>query len=206
VRYIGGMYDNLALKGETIAPTEIVAADLQRRILAQLVEAIQPANLAIPEPLLVNLAPPAEGRDPEDFNMPTGAAFDHLAAARTLSAMVLEQLLEPERAARLVAFADRQANPLTLPEVLKAVVTATWGAPRDADARERSLRRVTSRVALDAIMLLGASPQSTPEVRAVALDELARLKGMLAARVNPGAYAPKSSALPQPPGAPIGER
>jgi hypothetical protein len=142
--------------------------------------------------------------------------------------MVLEQLLEPERAARLVAFADRQANPLTLPEVLKAVVTATWGAPRDADARERSLRRVTSRVALDAIMLLGASPQSTPEVRAVALDELARLKGTLAARVNqdamsdalarqaarditkylenPAAYAPKSSALPQPPGAPIGAR
>jgi hypothetical protein len=227
VRYIGGMYDNLALKGEAIAPTELVPVDLQRRVLAQLLEAIQPVNLAIPESLLVNLAPPTAG-DPEDFRMPTGAAFDHLAAARTLSAMVLEQLLEPERAARIVSFADRQANPVTLAEVLKAVVNATWGAPRDADARARSLRRVTSRVALDAIMLLGASPQSTPEVRAVALDELARLKTSLAARVdgdpmgdalarqagrditkyldNPTAYAPKSSALPQPPGAPIGER
>jgi hypothetical protein len=228
VRYIGGMYDNLALKGETIVPTEIVPVELQRRVLEQLMDAIQPANLAIPESLLVNLAPPPDGREPEDFNMPTGTAFDHLAAARTLSGMVLEQLLEPERAARLVSFADRQANALTLPDVLKSVVAATWDAPRDADAKSRSLRRVTQRAALDAMMLVGASAQATPDVRAAVLDELARLRtslgnrtdpdGVSAAHIrqahrdltkyleNPAAYAPKSSALPQPPGAPIGEK
>src|SRR4029450_13565587 len=108
VRYVGGMYDNLAIKGESIAPTEIVPAPLQRDVLAQLMEAIQPANLAIPERLLVSLAPSATGRDIEEFSMPTGPAFDHLAASRTLGAMVLEQLLEPELSAPLIAFADSQ--------------------------------------------------------------------------------------------------
>ena len=229
VRYIGGMYDNLAVKGESIAPTEIVPAALQRDVLTQLMTALQPANLVIPETLLVNLAPSADGRDPEDFTMPTGPAFDHLAAARTLAAMVLEQLLDPERAARLVSFADREAGALTLPQVLAAVNDATWGAPRDADTRARSLRRVTQRVALDAMMILGASPQATPEVRAITLNRLARLRERLAGSAaapsndeateahirqaardiakyldNPVAYAPKPSALPQPPGAPIG--
>ncbi len=160
--------------------------------------------------------------------MPTGAAFDHLAAARTLSAMVLEQLLEPERSARLIAFADRQPNALTFPQVLRAVLDATWNAPTDAALSARSLRRVSQREALEAMMILGASPQATPEVRAVALQTLANLKTSLAARTtadevttahihqaqrditkyleNPTAYQPKSSALPQPPGAPIGEK
>jgi hypothetical protein len=226
VRYIGGLYDNLAVKGESLAPTEIVPAALQRDVLAALMQALQPANLAIPERLLLNLAPSATGRDIEEFSMPTGAAFDHLAAARTLSAMVLEQLLEPERSARLIAFADRQPSALTLPQVLRAVLDATWNAPADPTAAARSLRRVAQREALEAMMILGASPQSTPEVRAVTVQTLATLKTTLAGRAgadevtsahlhqaqrditkyleNPTAYQPKSAALPQPPGAPIG--
>jgi hypothetical protein len=112
--------------------------------------------------------------------------------------------------------------------VLRQVVTATWAAPKDVDPKGRSLRRVTEREALDAIMILGASPQATPEVRAVALNHVSQLKTRLAAihdadavteahlrqaqrditkyLENPTAYAPKSFALPQPPGAPIGIR
>lgn len=228
VRYVGGMYDNLAMRGESVPPTEIVPAPLQRDVIAQLMEAIQPANLAIPERLLVNLAPSPNGHDIEDFAMPTGPAFDQLAAARTVSAMVLEQLLEPERAARLIAFADRQRDPLTFPQVLRTVLDATWNAPADAAAGARSLRRVSQRAALDAMMILGASPQATPEVRAVTLQMLAQLRATLSGRTSqdevmtahirqaerditkylesPTAYAPKSFALPQPPGAPIGAR
>jgi hypothetical protein len=228
VRYIGGMYDTRAVTGESVPPTEIVPAALQREVLGQLMAAIQPENLAIPERLLASLAPSAEGREPEDFNMPTGAAFDQLAAARTVSAMVLEQLLDPERSARLVAFADRQPDALTLPEVLTAVLDATWHATPDATASARSLRRVAGRAAVEAMMLLGASSQATPEVRAVTLQTLTGLRGALKGGPirddmasahrrqaerditkyleNPAAYAPKSSALPQPPGAPLGEK
>ncbi len=47
--------------------------------------------------------------------MDTGYAFSHLAAARTLSDMIVGQILQPETANRLIAFADRQENALTLP-------------------------------------------------------------------------------------------
>ena len=95
---------------------------------------------------------------------------------------MLEPLLEPERAARLVAFADRQPGSLGLPEVMQAMLTHTWKAPRDADARHRSLRRVTQRVALDSMMILGAHENTTPEARAYAFEQIARLGSELAAR------------------------
>ena len=196
--------------------------------MSLLIEILQPANLAIPDRLLAELAPSPEGRDIEEFTFSTGEAFDHLSAARTLSALVLEQLLEPARAARLVTFADRQANGLTLPEVLTAIIRATWESGRQGNESTmlKSLRRVAQREALDAMMLLGAHAQASPEVRAVTLDQLTKLRGALAERhesdpaaeahlrqaerdltkylENPAAYAPKSPALPQPPGAPLG--
>jgi hypothetical protein len=230
VRYIGGMYDNIALKGESVAPTEIVPVALQRDVLSLLIEMIQPSNLALPERLLVELAPSPDGRDIEELNVSTGEAFDHLSAARTLSALVLEQLLEPARAARLVTFADRQSAALTLPDVLNAVTVATWesSAPAGESKMLSSLRRVAQREALDAMMILGAHAQATPEVRAVTLDHLTRLRTSLARRANtdgaaaahirqaerdlakylenPSAYGVKSSAPQQPPGAPLGTR
>jgi hypothetical protein len=94
---------------------------------------------------------------------------------------VLGDLFEPARAARLVALSDRDPKTLTLPEVIDAVFDKTWEAPRDADARHRSLRRVTQRVALDAMMILGGHRDTTPEVRAVVLDRLAQLEADLLA-------------------------
>jgi hypothetical protein len=96
--------------------------------------------------------------------------------------MVLGDLLQPDRAARLVAFADRQANALTLPEVLGKVVEATWGARTSDSARHASLRRVTERAALDALMMLGAHVDATPEVRAVVLQEIRKLGQTLTTR------------------------
>ena len=42
-------------------------------------------------------------------------------------------------------------------------------------ARHRSLRRVTQRVALDSMMILGGSDDTSPESRAYVLDQLASL-------------------------------
>jgi len=233
VKYVGGMYHNLVTKGENIPPTEIVPVALQRDVVDLLMQAIQPANLAIPDRLLGVLTPPPY-RDIED--MSDGYAFDHLRAARILSAMVIEQLLEPERAARMVAFADRQPDAFTLPALVDAIMQNTWSAPRDQQPADRSLRRVSQRVALDALMALGGHAQVTPEVRAVVLDRLDRLRTQLSSRhdddpvteahlrqserdiahymQNPAGNAPKTilpnwgarprSRYPLPPGPPLG--
>ena len=233
VRYIGGQYQNLVVKGEEMRPTDIVPAPLQREVLGLLLSAVEPANLSLPEPLLVQLTP-TPGTNLEDLS--SDAAFDHLKAARILSAMVLEPLLEADRAARLVMFADRQSGAVTLPEVVQAMLTATWKAPRDADAKHRSLRRVTQRVALDSMMILGGSDDASPESRAYILDQLTFLARDIAGKTdddpvtashyrqaardieryleNPKANAPRSasaawggrprSRFPLPPGPPLG--
>jgi hypothetical protein len=232
IGYIGGMYHNIVVKGETLPPTEIVPAALQREVLGLLMEALQPANLAIPESLLAQLTP-APGENLED--MSNDYAFDHLRAARILSAMILEPLFTPARAARLVAFADRQPDALSLPQVVDAVLDATWRAPADANPRDASLRRVTQRVALDSLMMLGAHADTSPEVRAYVLDQIAALGESLRTRSdqnpitnahyhqaardiarhleNPAENAPKSvlvwgsrprSRYPLPPGPPVG--
>jgi hypothetical protein len=232
IGYVGGMYHNIVVKGETVPPTEIVPVALQREVLGLLMESLEPANLAIPETLLTQLTP-TPGANLED--LAEDYAFDHLRAARILSAMVLEPLLTPERAARLVAFADRQPNALSLPEVVDAVLARTWRATADADTRHKSLRRVAQRTALDALMMLGAHADTSPEVRGYVLDQIAKLAESLKTRRddnpitdahyrqaerdivrfldNPTANAPKSalswggrprSRYPLPPGPPLG--
>ncbi|MDP1570558.1 MAG: zinc-dependent metalloprotease [Vicinamibacterales bacterium] len=177
-RYVGGQYHNIAVKGESLPPTAPVPAALQREVLGLLMEALDPANLAMPEALLAQLTPdPGSNRE----DMSEDYLFDHLRAARILSALVLGDLLEPARAARLVALSDRDPSTVSLQEVVAAVVDRTWSAPPDADARHRALRRVTERVALDALMMLGAHRDATPEVRAFVLDRLSQLEAQLRA-------------------------
>jgi hypothetical protein len=179
INYIGGMYHNIVVKGETLPATEIVPAALQREVLGLLMDSVEPSNMTLPEPLLAQLTP-NPGENLEDLS--SDYSFDHLRAARILSALVFEPLLAPERAARLVAFADRQAGALSLPDVVQAMLARTWKATRDPDPRHRSLRRVTQRVALDSMMILGANENTTPEARAYILDQIARLATEIAAR------------------------
>jgi len=61
-------------------------------------------------------------------------------------------------------------------------LAATWRAAPDTDARHRSLRRVTERVALDSMMMLGGHADTSPEVRAYVLDQLAGLGESLRTR------------------------
>jgi len=229
VRYIGGMYHNYVMKGDTLPPTEIVPAAYQREMLGLLTQALQPKELEIPEPLLELLTPDADGfrssTSIEEFHVDTGYAFDHLSAARTLSDMIVGQILQPETANRLISFADRQENALTLPETIATLLDATWNAPRDSTPMQRSLRRVSRQVVLDELMMLGANPKSSPETRAVVLEQLVQLKGKISGMhdtdavteatlrqserdvtrylLNPAANAPKAAALPQPAGPPL---
>jgi Met-zincin/Domain of unknown function (DUF5117) len=189
VRYVGGMYTNYAVKGESIPPTQIVPAAKQREILGLLLDDVDPASLVIPEPLLASLTtavdrePGGGGRggqpDQENMQSSMGYAFDHLAAARTIAGLVFDQLFEPATAARLVGFADRQPDALTLPQVIDACAKKVFGTPAQA-GMQRSLQRQTQRVFLDAVMTLGASPQATPDVKAVVIASLAQVKATVA--------------------------
>lgn len=191
VRYIGGMYQNIVVKGETLPPTEIVPAAKQREILSLLLDTLDPASLEIPETILASLTTaventprPVSGPDLENFEMATGYAFDHLSAARTVAGLVFQQLFEPDKAARLISFADRQPNALTLPEVIEACSNKVWSSPAPS-GMDKSLQRQTQRVFVEELMTLGASVAATADVKAVVMAEATSLRAKVAEMKSP---------------------
>ncbi|WP_439546105.1 zinc-dependent metalloprotease [Sandarakinorhabdus sp.] len=228
VKYIGGIYTDIVVKGENRPATTPIPAKLQRDTLAVLLRALTPAELAIPESLLAQLTPDP-GRNLEDLS--DDPVFNQLQAARIAAALVVEPLLAPDRAARLVSLQARGLDGVTLPDLIDALMAASWNA-KSGDA---ALLRVVQKAVLDGLMILGDSDSTAPEARALALQTLADLAKTLPTRTSdalgtafnrqtaaditayladPAARAPKSvsvswgksprSRAPQPPGPPLG--
>jgi len=159
-----------------------VPAAKQKEALVLLLAAIEPENLDIPDRVLNVLVPPPSGtrRSQEQFSSEAGDAFSPLTAARVLAGLVVQPLLEPERAARLTLATERDA--LTWSSVVGRLVGATWSAPVDSSSHLAALRRVAQRTVLDALLDLAAKPEATPEARSVVHARLVRLRGELKAR------------------------
>jgi hypothetical protein len=113
------------------------------------------------------------------MEMATGYAFDQLSAARTLAGLVFDQLFTYDKANRLVSFADRQQNALTLPQVIEACIKKVFDTPAQG-AMNKSLQRQSQRVFAEALMTLGASAQATQDVKAVVMMEAAALRTKVA--------------------------
>jgi hypothetical protein len=156
-----------------------VPAAKQKEALDLLMAALAPENLDIPERIVAALVAEPSGTLPtrERFASDAGPVFSPLSAARALAFLIVNPLLDPERAARLTLASGPDA--LTLNALLRRLVNATWGAPADASPRLASLRRVSQRVVLDALLDLAAGPQAAPEVRALTLATLVRLRDSL---------------------------
>jgi hypothetical protein len=86
----------------------------------------------------------------------------------------------PERAARLVAFHDRDPRLPSLTEVISATIDRTWGATHPA--RQAALGRVAERVVVDELIRLAAEPEASVETRAGAEWGLRRIAGMAVVR------------------------
>ncbi|MFQ5694818.1 MAG: zinc-dependent metalloprotease, partial [Terriglobia bacterium] len=229
VKLVGGLEYTYAVKGDGQGATRLIKPARQREALRVILEGLRPEALALPESLLQKLAPRPFGYQPtgEGFRSKTAPVFDELGAARTLATMIVEAVLNRERAARLVAFATRQAQPLTLDEVVEELIDATWKQPWAAEPKRATLQRVAQRVVLDRLLALAGDKEATVEVRAVAEWALAELVDdlkdqehpeplgealrQLAVRdiqrfLNRGDEATRrSEALAPPPGSPIGQ-
>src|SRR5204862_3461419 len=130
----------------------------QLEALGMLAAALQPQELAIPDSVLTLMVPGAGGVTPsvELFGTRTRPSFDELGAARTLSQMIVDMVLQRERAARLVQFALRPGAALALGDVIDALVASTWKAPAPATAKLAALQRVTQRAVTDRLLQLAA--------------------------------------------------
>jgi len=140
----------------------------QRAALASLILALEPRELAIPDTVLTLLGPRPFSYQPyvELFGSRTRPAFDELGAARTLAQMIVDGILQRDRAARVVAFQTRAPRALTLGEVVDAL-TAEWSATDPASPKLAALRRVAQRAVVDRMLLLAADKEAAPEVRSL---------------------------------------
>src|SRR4029079_19333149 len=106
---IGGMEYSNAVRGDGQQATRPVAYQQQLDALRAMLDALKPEELAIPDTVLTLMAPGATSVTPavELFASRTRPAFDELGAAQALSQMIVDMILQRDRAARLVELATR---------------------------------------------------------------------------------------------------
>jgi len=181
IKAVGGMEYRYAVRGDSGAPTRVIPAAAQRRALETVLDALAPRDLAVPERVLRMLAPRPFGYavDGRGFSSAAAPAFDQVGIARTLAATVVGGVLAPQRAARLVAFADRDPRQPSLTEVIGRMIDRTWGTASPAE--HAALQRVVQRVVVDELIELARRSEATPEVRAAAEWGLRRISRQLAA-------------------------
>jgi hypothetical protein len=168
---IGGMEYSNAVRGDGQQATRPVSYVRQMDALRAMLDALEADELAIPDTILTLMAPGAAGVTPsvELFPSKTRPAFDELGAAQSLATMIVDMLLQRDRAARLVEFAGRGQGPhLSLSGAIDALVAATWDAPASASPKLAAINRVTQRVVAEKLLMLAADADASPQVRAMA--------------------------------------
>ncbi|MHB1311151.1 MAG: zinc-dependent metalloprotease [Gemmatimonadaceae bacterium] len=177
---IGGMEYSNTVKGDGQFATRIVDGARQREALRAVLAELSPRELAIPDTLLSLFVPRFDAGNVELAPSRTRPAFDERSTARALAQMIVDGVLQRERAARLVAFAPRAAGLPTLGEVIDEMVKATWGQPADASAKYAALQRVSQRAVADGLLALAADKQAAPDVRAIVDVKLGELRTLAA--------------------------
>ncbi|CAN5348654.1 zinc-dependent metalloprotease [soil metagenome] len=225
-KVLGGQHYSYAHRGDQQEPLRPATAAEQRAALDALLRTLDPAALTLPTGVLAQLPPRpfTYGPHRELFNRYTGLVFDPIAPAVVASDLTVSMILQPERAARLVAQHAMDPSLPGLPQTIDRLVEATFGR-RPGNTYEAEVARVTQRVVVERLMDLAADAPM-PQVRAVAALKLEELRGrtqrstrdeaerahlrLIAADVARFAERPhererRLTPLEAPPGAPIGE-
>ncbi|MCX6549555.1 MAG: zinc-dependent metalloprotease [Acidobacteria bacterium] len=225
---LGGQHYIYAMRGDGREPYRWAPAAEQRAALKALLDTIKPSVLVLPDPVLKRIPPRPDGYDitREMFPRYTGMTFDVIAPAAVAAYHTVSNILQAERAARIV---EQHAVDATLPgleDVIDDLLAASFGAA-GATPYEAEIARAVQRVVIEELIGLAASADM-PQVRAIAAFKLAKRAYELNNEVGPAtdvatrAHAslltrdikrfldnPESFKRPSPPvvppGAPIGD-
>jgi hypothetical protein len=228
LKSVGGMYFTYAVKGKSaVTPAkyrEIVASERQREALEVVLDTLKPEELAL-SPRLVALIPPrATGFDDgtgEYFAGRTDPALDVIGMATIAADMTLAGLLDPRRAARMIAFNAEAGSP-HFRETTDALITRIFKTAPSKQPYHLAILEAEQRLLVNRFMDLAANSDAASSVRAVANDALHQINEFLKARTpdaherllqqdierfftRPDAQRTRTPALPVPAGEPIGQ-
>ena len=184
VKLIGGFEYTYKLRGDNQPNPEVVDMGTQLKALDEMLDAIEPSVLALPENIL-NLIPPRPqgiSTTRELFKGNTGPSLDALGIAETAASLPLSLILHPQRANRLVEFGARGESP-KLEDVILRIFRRTV-QKRESDTYYGSIQKVVNHAVAANLIRLHASSQSNPLTKAIALEQLYRLQDMIEARTD----------------------
>jgi hypothetical protein len=229
---IAGQDFTYAFRGDNTTPVEWVNGEMQRKTIDALSATLKPSELTIPKKILDLLPPrpPGYGMHRELFPRTTGEGFDPVNPASIASDVTIGFILQPDRAARMVAQNAIDQSLPGLGEVIDRLIRATFDQPTSG-TYEAEVRRATERVLVDRVMWLAQSAPNA-QVRAIASLKLDRIRArsttagaatmaeserahrsLMAADIKRFLERPVADAMggkivppsPAPPGAPIGD-
>jgi hypothetical protein len=182
LKAVGGLDYSYALRGDDQTAVKPLDGEVQRKALAAVLDAMEPAALDLPESILAVLPPRPAGYEPNPEMFPTAAApaFDPLAAASAAADMAVQGLLQPERAARLVDFHRRDPKLPGFEEVLDALTKSAFAASQE-EPRRAELRRTLQWVVVRRLIGLAGDPEASAGVRSRAEGALRALRNRLGA-------------------------
>jgi hypothetical protein len=182
-KFIGGLDYSFSLRGIKDKAPEILPAAQQRAAIRAVLDTLSPSALALPEPLL-KLIPPRPPDFPsgrENFSRRTAPAFDALAPAEAAANLVINLLLQPERAQRLLEYHALDAHNPDFGELLTDLIGFTWKSPA-TPGYNGAIQRTVNAVVLDQLMKLASDEHASTQVRAVASLKLEELKKWITAQ------------------------
>ncbi len=168
VKLIGGVDYDYGVKGPIESKVSIVDGDTQRKALALYQLMLSPQQLMIPKHLHQYLLPRPYGypNTRENLLSQTGVVFDYLGAANTLSDRLIQMLLYPQRASRLVQQAGLNKNQLSLPEVLESLIDMAFYS-KFSSMHERQINQMVQQNLLKHLMKLGSDSSVYGQVNAI---------------------------------------
>lgn len=186
-KLVGGVDFAYSVIGDGRETSPAVPAAQQRAALSALLATLAPAQLDTPETLTAMLSSAQSGEPDRQYTIEVfagagGPVFDPLVAAEVAAGLTLDNLLAPDRLARLVDQHRRDPAQLGAGEVLDALLDTVF-APASGRLGEVS-RRVQTRLVLNL-----ANAARDPKLSPAAASEITARLSALPARLKGGADA-----------------
>ncbi len=179
---VGGVNYIYSMRGDGRTPVDPVSRADQMTALDALLATISPDELAIPEAVIDTLPPRPSGwgRSRELFPRYTGSSFDVITPAVVAADHTVSEILNAQRAARLVQQHALDESLPSFEEVLDRLGDATFGVT-PANGYHAEINRAVESVVVRHVMRLAATAQMS-QVRAVATHALVQLRDALQAQ------------------------
>jgi hypothetical protein len=182
-KIVGGQEFTYTLRGDGQVPVTAIDGQRQRAAIDALFNTLSPAVLRLPDNVLqlIPARPPGHPKSRETFPSATGKTFAPIGAAESAVVLTLDVLLEPTRAARMVAASARDAEVPGFHELVSGLMQRTWYA-RQQTGLDAEIQRTTNSLVLERLMLLAVNESADTQVRAIAMDAVDTLYNWLASR------------------------